>query len=328
MSRQLVPVNLVYFGKLPSRGDFVRSANHVQLIETLDRWLTQSVELLATESRWKIVYDAVAPMHFAIVGSRSRLALAGHLRASADASGRRFPFITAGMFEVGEPLAFMARSPLALSRLWTRFEQNARNAHAATEAAPVLQEMTQTKVDVEVGTDAYEANFVDFLEMQTLGSLQALLSQAGYALDVRQTLLAIGFLLQPVLAQGSASVEKGVVLPLPQDPLYRHFVATLWMDLMAPFLARGDFELAVFITTQEDKPALVVGFNGASPRTLQSVMDAQTSAAENIALHEAQWVEGYVGEDYGVKKLSSYLQQPELSLRQALATFRETFIGS
>ena len=39
-------LQLSYFGKLPSRGDFVKSANNVQLLDTLDRWLAQGLSLI------------------------------------------------------------------------------------------------------------------------------------------------------------------------------------------------------------------------------------------------------------------------------------------
>ena len=39
-------VPLAYFGKIPSRGDFVRSANQPGLIQMLDRWLSQGIELM------------------------------------------------------------------------------------------------------------------------------------------------------------------------------------------------------------------------------------------------------------------------------------------
>ena len=46
---QTSPVSMVYFGKIPSRGDFVRSANQATLTQTLDRWLTQGIELMADD---------------------------------------------------------------------------------------------------------------------------------------------------------------------------------------------------------------------------------------------------------------------------------------
>ncbi|WP_150326518.1 type VI secretion system-associated protein TagF, partial [Enterobacter hormaechei] len=88
-------LQLSYFGKLPSRGDFVKSANNVQLLDTLDRWLAQGMELLAEAPDWKSTYDSWKPVQFAFLGSQSKLAIAGTLMASSDLSSRRFPFLTA-----------------------------------------------------------------------------------------------------------------------------------------------------------------------------------------------------------------------------------------
>jgi type VI secretion system protein ImpM len=42
----------------------------------------------------------------------------------------------------------------------------------------------------------------------------------------------------------------------------------------------------------------------------------------------AAWIEEHIQADYGLKKLSSYLQMPQLTLKQARDTFEETFLGS
>lgn len=88
---QTVQAQIAYFGKIPSRGDFVKSAHNPQLLQTLDSWIAQAMELLADDPRWKIVYESARPMHFAFIGTRSKLAIAGHMVASHDASNRRFP---------------------------------------------------------------------------------------------------------------------------------------------------------------------------------------------------------------------------------------------
>ena len=36
---QSVQAQLDYFGKIPSRGDFVKSTQNPQLLQTLDRWV-------------------------------------------------------------------------------------------------------------------------------------------------------------------------------------------------------------------------------------------------------------------------------------------------
>lgn len=323
------PVSLVYFGKIPSRGDFVRSGQQGALIQTLDRWLTQGIELMATDARWKEVYDRTAPMHFAFLGVKSRAALAGHLIASADASGRRFPFIAAGSFEISPSDGFVARSPMVLARPWQRFQRAALQAHAADDANPVLAELANTQVELDTAPHAYDASFRDFLELQTVGSLEAMLRQAGHQLDLRRTLLALGLLLQPVLTSGSSHLDKGLRLPLPADPLYQPYVATLWLELVSRFLRHGDFELALFVSqgTDATAPTLSMGFSGGSPVVLQAALDPQMGRQVFLDLREAEWADEHVQHDYAVKKLSSYLQQPQLSLKQAQTTFREAFLG-
>lgn len=328
MSRATVPVQLVYFGKLPSRGDFIRSANQAALIQVLDTWLSQTMELMsADDARWKVVYDTAPAVQFAFLGSRTQVGLAGHLVASSDTSGRRFPFISAGTFEVAEPLPFMARSPLALNRLWTRFEASTRQAVGVTDFGQVQGQLAATSVDLEVSADAYQANYIDFLEVQTLGSVEAMLAGAGHEVSMRQSLLAYGMLLQPVLTQGARLLERGLVLPLPADALYRPFVATLWVDLLASILQRSDVELALYLQTSAKHPQLVISFNGASPHSLRSMLDSATLDADNVFVARAGWVEDHLGDDYGIKKLSSYMLDPQLSLLQAVKTFREVFLG-
>ena len=124
-----------------------------------------------------------------------------------------FPFVTAGAFDVGAPLEFMPHAPMVLARLWSRFEQAARSARAAEDATQVLGELAQLEVELDVAPAAYDASVRDFIELESIGSLQVLLRQAGHPIDLRQTMLALGLLLQPVLASDGQSLSKGLSLP-------------------------------------------------------------------------------------------------------------------
>lgn len=319
-------VSISYFGKLPSRGDFVKGSGDLALVATLDRWVGQGIELLAQDSGWKLIYDAAPQIAFAFLGSRSRLVIAGHLAPSRDASERRFPFLSAARMEVAQPLAFIARSPLALSRLWSRLERQTAQVLASPDPTEPLRELADAPLALNANGGAYESPFQDFLEMQTIGSLEDLLRGAGHAVSLRRLLPALGILLQPVLAAGPARLDKGLALPLPADPLYRPLVATFWMDLIAGFLARSDFELALFVGGTP--PLLAVGFQGAIGRSLQSVLDPRVGAEQNIRIDDAEWVDDHLDDDYALRKLASYLEQDRLSLRMARTTFRETFLGA
>jgi type VI secretion system protein ImpM len=328
MSRP-VAVPLLFFGKLPSRGDFVRSPHTPLLIQTLDRWLMGGVEALATDPRWKLLYDKASPVDFAFLGSRSARGMVGHMIASGDLSGRRFPFITAGVLEVENPGTYLSRSPLAMASAWRSLQGSARRAHEATDSAELLAEMGQATVEVDGSAQGHDADFLGFLEQQSVGMLENILTQAGHDLSLRTMLLGLGLLLHPVPASGVQRLDKGLSLPLPADPLYQSLVATFWLDLVAHFLTRADFELALFVQCAHDRTfSLHLGFDGASPRALRALMDPDYLGEVFVDARKADWVEEFVEQDYAVKKLSSYLQQPGLSLRQARDTFTEAFLGS
>jgi len=325
----MTSVPLVYFGKIPMRGDFVRSAQQSALVHALDRWLSQGIELMAVDARWKEIYDRTQPLSFAFLGVRNRVVLAGHLLTSVDSSGRRFPFVAGAGFDVVQPDEFIGRSPMVLSRPWRLFERFARRAQSMTEAEQVLGEMSQTQVELETAPRAYEAGRRDFADSQTLGSLQNLLEQAGHRVDVRRTLLALGLLLQPVRNSGSSQLDKGLRLPLPMDPLYQPFVAAWWMELMLRFVRHADFELALFVSRSlnESAPTLSLGFSGGSPAMLHAALDPQIGEQVFVDLRSAEWAEDLVLHDYALRRLSGGLQQASLSLRRAQMSFHEAFLG-
>lgn len=328
MSRGATPVSVGYFGKIPSRGDFVKGSDSPALIKVLDDWLSQAMELMTTDARWKLNYDAVEPLHFAFVGPRRRHAVAGHIVASSDQSSRRYPFLMMGAMEVAEPAAYVPNSPLVLNRLWNRLEALTASVRDAGDPTLPLQSAASHRIELDLHAAAYDAAFEDFLELQTIGGLDTMLAQTGFQGSARQILLALGMLLQPVMASSSSRLEKSLLLPLPSDPMYRNLVAAFWMHLITPFLARADFELALFVTRIGKRPSLVLGFSGASAQTLRAIMDPQAAQEHHIDFEHLDWVEEQIDTDYGVKKLSTYLEQPNLSLKSALDSVGAAFIGT
>ena len=326
---QTVQAQIAYFGKIPSRGDFVKSPHNPQLLQTLDRWIAQALELLAEDPRWKIVYEDAQPMHFAFLGSRSKLAIAGHMVASHDVSMRRFPFLGATALEVERPLSFLARSPLAFARLWSRVAAQIPPLLGKEEPPGALQALGDTQVPIDIGgsPNSHDGTFNDFIEHQSLFGLEQMLLASGHPVRLRGAMLPLGSLLRPVMQSGSSHLERGLTLPLPGDPFYRSLVAAFWLELIAPFVAQADFELAIFLGTIAERERLIIGFNGASAKTLLSVVDPQTYAAHNIDIDDPEWIDAHAQNDHGISKLVSYLDQPQLSLRVAIDAFREAFIG-
>lgn len=324
-SRQTV--TLLYFGKLPSRGDFVRSPQQPALVQSVDRWLSGALELMAIDARWKELYDRAPPFNFAVLGPQQAHAVAGHVRPSADASGRRFPFMVASSVALSAPARFMPRAPLALSPLWAQAESWGRRAQAEADATPLLVDLAQERLALNLDAEAHDTAMADFLDMQSLGSAQAMLAQAHPEVDLARIVMGLGLLLQPVPASGIQRLDKGLRLPLPADALYQPFMVAWWLELVTGFLLRADFEVLLLLPQGQAAPFLSVGFAGGSAAALADVLGRSDPDGPFVDLVNPAWADDPSGQDYGLKKLRSYLQQQGLSLRQATQTFREAFLG-
>lgn len=323
----LVVSTATCFGKIPSRGDFVKGPGQHQLITVLDRWVSQAMERMSEDPRWKIAYDSACAVDFAFVGARSRLSVVGHLRPSLDSSGRRFPFITAATIERDDALIFRC-APVGLSHSFSALASVSQAGVEGGEVADLLGELDGIDCGADFETALQSDPLGNFVRRNSLETLAALIGAAGVD-SVRRIILAIGLLMRPALGQGDIAIDKEIVLPLPPDERNRNLVAGLWLYLLTAFLRRTMVELQVVIERRTDQPRLVIGFNGSSPGTLVAALSPDMSTERIIALLDPEWIEDQpeVASDYGVAKLSSYLAQPHISLELAITTFREVFLG-
>ena len=325
MMRGPQQVRLGYFGKIPARGDFIKACDNHALVQLLDDWLAQVMNALTAEPRWKLNYDALPPLRFAFVGTRSRRAIAGRLEASSDQSHRRFPFMAMGALEVDDAGTFVARSPLVLAPLWQRVEQLSHGIVASAEPGAALLALAGNVVEIDTGAACHAVQFSDFLQAQTVHSLQAMLASPTFPVTVRELLLGLGLLLRPVRQSGRPRLEKSLVLPLPQDAQARALAASFWLHLVTPFLHHADVELALFFAHLDEAPVLVIGFCGADPHGLRALIDPQAGSERLIVFDQLDWVEEQLGDAAALRQFSACLQQEQLSLRSACAMFTDTF---
>ncbi|RNF32686.1 type VI secretion-associated protein [Massilia aurea] len=308
-----------YFGKVPARADFVKLAHDPAAIGMLDAWLAQVMTLLPSDARWRFHYDAMAPVSFALVGPARHHAVAGHLLASHDQSGRRFPFLATRTLAVSDPAAFVARCPLAFAPLWVFLEEICPKVLGEGDPAAYLQAIADSAIGL-----GDEAALARWMEHGTIASLDGLLDRCG----VVRLVLALGLLLQPVMHSQPAELHKSLVLPLPHDASARYPVAAFWLELITPFLRRAQFDLALFITRQEERPVMVVGFCAALAETLRAVIDPLVGAELQVRLLDTDWIDEQLQFDADVRQLSSHLAQPDLPLSLARDLFMKTFIGA
>jgi len=321
MTRSAASPRIGYFGKIPARSDFVKVGDDQPALGMLDDWLAQVMTRLPNDARWKIYYDASPPVSFAFVGPSRRHAIAGHLVASRDRSGRRFPFLMMRTVEVPDPAAFVARCPLAFGPLWDYLESMAPRVLETMEPGPHLHAIA----DAAVALGEHEAPFDEFLAMSTVSSLSGSLE-----LEANRLILGLGLLLQPVMHSHPASLQKSLVLPLPRDAgaAARCQVAAFWLELVTPFIRRTAFDLVLFVTLVAERPALVIGFGAAAAETLHGIVDPLAGREQQVQLTDNGWIDEQLGIDIDVRALASYLEQPMLPLRLARELFLKTFIGA
>jgi type VI secretion system protein ImpM len=321
MTRAPASTRIGYFGKIPARSDFVKVADDQPVVGMLDDWLAQVMTRLPGDPRWKLYYDASPPVSFAFVGPGRRHAVAGHLVASHDQSGRRFPFLMMRTVDVGEPAAFVSRCPLAFGPLWEFLGTMAPRVLESEDPAPQLQAIAEAMV----GLGEHEAQLDEFLGAFTVSSLSEALE-----LEANRLILGLGLLLQPVMHSRPAALQKSLVLPLPKngDAAVRCQVAAFWLELVTPFIRRTAFDLVLFLTTVAEQAVLVIGFGGAAAETLHGIVDPLAGREQQVQLADNAWIDEQLGIDIDVRALASYLEQPMLPLRLARELFLKTFIGA
>jgi type VI secretion system protein ImpM len=324
----MTPIKISYFGKIPSRGDFIKAADQISLVQVFDEWLTEAMTLIAEDPRWKMNYDAAKPLDFTFLGMHRNHAIAGHISPSSDSASRRFPFLTLSTIETPTDIGFINNSPLIFSRLWHKLGLQSQQIVQTQDAMHLLQELNQTPIEIELDYKSYQASFNNYLEIQTMGGLSQLLAQSGFSGDLRQLMIAIGILLQPVMSSQNTELAKYLMLPTTQDTMHQQLIAAFWLTLITPFLSNLDIELAIFLSQFNHKPVMLIGFSGASAHMLQAILTPQPDNPDLISLEDAEWVENHIHEDFGIKKLSSHLVQSELSLSTAIALYNTTFIGT
>jgi type VI secretion system protein ImpM len=137
--------------------------------------------------------------------------------------------------------------------------------------------------------------------------------------------LALAFLLQPLLAGHAVEPHKGIALPLPRNPAQLALVKALWLDMVSVFLPQTVLDLSVFSCVHGGMPKLIITFNGTTPSTFRALFDEHAAQEHFIEVAFSDWIEEVVGQQPSAAKLSGYLRHGELTLRQMTETFREGY---
>lgn len=321
----IINPNSFYFGKIPSRSDFVKSTSGTKVIGLMDQWIAHGMELLMAMPDWKTSFDSAGPFDFLFLGMKRKHAIHGTMVPSRDTSARRFPLIAATSFELVNPLQFLRLGSLALDGMCRSRRNAMRHAIEAQDMPYSLELLNSRMTDSDFQIQDAEARCTSYLAAQSLASLGAMLTSDVNAVPLRHMVLTLGNMLLPLRAASAAAPQKAIALPLPQWEADRIDAMAFWLQLVSVCIMGSSVELSLFSGMHLGCPRVIIAFNGVTPLIFQSLFDEQAANDSLIDLAQTRWNEEHDAAYPSCAALSSHLKHQELSALQLVASFRNTF---
>jgi len=318
---------LVYFGKLPARGDFVRARTHIPESNAIDEWVSKA--LISSETLFsdrlvdRTTTNKTAFLNFSHVDTKSNEIITGVLLPSHDSSYRNYPMIGFGVQYVDKPKNWMKYLPIKSSALWDDTYEILSIAKSKTDNTDLMDYLNHSQLTINHNASTY---YYDFINTSTLHDIAILMNIDKSQLI--QQIIATGLLFLPTFTKGFQGLNKVICWSLTSDRENSIHMATFWHDLISGFYQPHQLYLNTYLYRVSNCYRLLLSFTKPDGHILSQISESEDSYPEDwVVISNSDWTQGYIDEDIGLTRFNKVLLQDNLYLYDTRQLFKKTFLA-
>lgn len=318
---------LIYFGKLPARGDFVRARAHISETNAIDEWVSQALaiseKIFSDDLVDKAEANKIDCLNFSHIDTRSHEIITGVLVPSHDSSYRNYPLIGFGVLHSDKPKNWMNYLPIKSSTLWNDTYEILSTAKSKTDSSDLMEYLNHSQLTIDNSASTY---YYDFINTATLHDI-AILMNVDKAQLIQQ-IIATGLLFLPTFTKGFYGLNKVICWSLTSDKESSLYLATFWHDLINGFYQPHQLYLNTYLYRVANGYRLLLSFSKPDGRILEQISRNKTNYPENwVVIADSEWTQGYIDEDIGLSRFNKILLQDNLYLYDTRQLFKKTFLA-